>query len=81
MIMRMVIELLDGRKVQGFFFSTLASADKTKKISLIFDTMEIYTGFLKEIDDNGLIHLMNPGAIVGIVLPMDRLLYWFYAVN
>ena len=54
MIMRMVIELLDGRKVQGFFFSTLASADKTKKISLIFDTMEIYTGFLKEIDDKAL---------------------------
>lgn len=80
MIMRMVIELLDGRKVQGFF-SDFASADKTKKISLIFDTMEIYTGFLKEIDDNGLIHLMNPGAIVGIALPMDRLLYWFYAVD
>lgn len=79
MIMRIFIELLDGRKVQGFFFNTLASADKTKKISLIFDTMEIYTGFLTDIDEDGLIHMMNPGAVVGIALPMDRLLYWFYA--
>ena len=53
------------------FFSTLASADKTKKISLIFDTMEIYTGFLKEIDDNGLIHLMNPGAIALQFIPLE----------
>ena len=45
--MKIVIELTDGRKITGFFPDTLHAADKTKEISLAFDTGEIYSGFLR----------------------------------
>lgn len=76
--MKITLGLSDGRKVQGFPPDTLQTADKSKEISLVFDTCEIYAGFLADVDSDGLIHLTRPGAVAGCCLPFDRLVAWFY---
>lgn len=67
----------DGRYVMGQPPEILHAVDKTKEISLVFDTTEIYTGYLSEVDDER-IHLTKPGKSYGVSLPMNRLLAWYY---
>lgn len=76
--MRIELELTDGRNIIGFGADTLHAADKTKEISLAFDTGDIYSGFLADVDCDGLVHLTKPGLFYGCALPLDRLVAWFY---
>lgn len=76
--MKIVLELTDGRKITGCAPDTLHTADKTKMISLAFDTGEIYSGFVSDVDSDDLIHLTKPGLVVGCALPLHRLVAWFY---
>lgn len=75
--MKVKISFTDGREVVAFTHDTLILADKTRKISLVFDTAQVFSGFLDEIDDE-FIHLTKPDAVAGIALPMNRLFAWFY---
>lgn len=77
--MKIEIGLSDGRKTEGFAPEVLHTADKSKEICLFFDTAEMYSGFLVDIEDNG-IHLTKPDAVVGIQLPLNRLMLWFYKI-
>lgn len=81
MIMDIVIGLSDGRKVMGLLPATLQTADRKKEISLVFDTGQIFSGFLSDIGDDNDIILTKPSAIVGIILPFNRLVAWFYKEN
>ena len=79
--MDIVLGLSDGRKVMGLPPAILQTADRNKEVSLVFDTGQIYSGFLSDIGDDNDIHLTRPGAIVGIGLPFNRLVAWFYKEN
>ena len=76
--MKIVLELTDGRKITGFFPDTLHAADKTKETSLAFDTGEIYSGFLTDVDNDEFIHLTKPKVVAGVAFPFNRLVAWFY---
>ena len=78
MIMKTILDLSNGRKVMGLPPDTLQAANRSKEISLVFDTGEIYSGFFNGIGDDNDIHLTKPGVIVGVILPLTRLVAWFY---
>ena len=75
--MKIEIELSDGRKADCFEPNALHSADKSKEICLFFDSSEIYSGFLDDIDDD-YVHLKKPNLMYGVQLPLNRLVFWFY---
>ena len=72
-----IITLNDGKSTTGYLPSDLFDADKSKEVSLVFDTGEVYSGYLKEVNDEE-VHLGKPALNFGVALPNDRLIAWFY---
>lgn len=73
--MDMYLRLENDEEVRCYPPFELFEADKSKDITLAFDNHEMYHGFISDIDDN--IHIPTKSGI-GVSLPFNRLVAWFY---